>query len=307
MQGESFVAEKLMRMEAKRVILQSNEIVSNYNDLPMLRAYHSMREPFRRENTEHRHTAFEVSIIAEGHGVYRVGEHRYDFAPGDVFLFSTNEAHCITEVVDQLHVINLQFEPRFIWMPGHDTFDLRYLDVFFHRSAQFQHQLRHDDPRAQQVRALLTQIDQEFIEKRDFYDMMVKNMLLTALVHIRRNYAQWFEHSPGMHKAQLVGQLGEVMRHIDENLFADLSLDGLAATAHMSRSHFCALFRELNGLSAWEYIVSRRISHAAQLLRTTTLPVTQIATDCGFNTIANFNYAFRRQTNKTPTQYRKGG
>ena len=113
------------------MILQSNEIVSNCSDLPMLRAYHATREPFRRENTEHRHTAFEVSIIAQGHGVYRVGERQYAFSPEDVFLFSTDEAHCITEAVDDLRVINLQFEPRFIWMPGATRSTCVILTSFF--------------------------------------------------------------------------------------------------------------------------------------------------------------------------------
>ena len=287
------------------MILQSNEIVSNYSDLPMLKAYHSMREAFRRENTEHRHTAFEISVIARGHGLYRVGERVYRFEPQDVFFFSTNEAHCITEVVDELLVINLQFEPRFIWVPGHDTFDLRYLDVFFHRNENFRHQLRHDDPRAQEIRALLFQIDREFLQKDEFYDMMVKNMLLTTLVLVRRNYAHWFDGNTGSQKAQLVEQLRAVMQYIDDHLLNDLNLEELANEAHMSRSHFSALFKQLNGISPWEYIVSRRISHAANLLRTTSLPVTQIAIDCGFNTTANFNYAFRRHTNNTPTQYRK--
>lgn len=287
------------------MIFQSNEIVSNYSDLPMLKAYHSMREPFWRENTEHRHSAFEVSIIAKGHGQYRVGEKLYQFAPGDVFLFSTNEAHCITEAIDDLQVINLQFEPRFIWLPGNDTFDLRYLDVFFHRNEHFSHQLAHDDPRANEIRSLLMEIDREFQQKDAFYDMMVKNKLLTMLVLVLRNYAQWFETNTGNQKIQLLDQLRAVMQYIDDNLFSDLNLEALADAAHMSRSHFSALFKQLNGLSPWEYIVSRRISHAAGLLRSTALSVTQIAIDCGFNTTANFNYAFRRQTGKTPTQYRK--
>ena len=287
------------------MIVHSNEIVSNYSDLPMLKAYHSIREPFRRENTEHRHTAFEISTIARGHGQYRVGERVYRFAPEDVFLFSTNEAHCITEAMDDLQVINLQFEPRFIWMPGHDTFDLRYLDVFFHRSDRFCHQLCHDDPRAQEIRVMLRQIDREFLQKADCYDLMVKNMLLTTLVLIRRHYAAWFEPNTGRQNAALVEQLRTVMQYIDENLFADLNLEMLSDAAHMSRSYFSSLFKQLNGLSPWEYIVSRRVSHAANLLRTTSLPVTQIAIACGFNSTANFNYAFRRQTSKTPTQYRK--
>ena len=152
------------------MILQNNEIISHYNDLPLLKAYHSKRMPFKRENTLHCHSAFEVSLIVGGQGLYRVGGATYSFEKNDVFLFSTNEAHCITEVFpgEDLHIINLQFEPRFIWIPGNDTFDLRYLDVFFHRSGQFRHQLLHDDPRAAEIRQLLEQIDDEFRKKRRF-------------------------------------------------------------------------------------------------------------------------------------------
>jgi len=288
------------------MILQSNEIISHYNDLPMLRAYHSKRPPFKREHIRHCHSAFEVSLILSGKGLYRVDDFVYTFEKGDVFLFSTNEVHCITEVFEgeDLHIINLQFEPRFVWIPGNDTFDLRYLDVFFHRSARFRHQLTHDDPRACEIRDLLIKIDSEFRSKNDYYEMMVKNMLLTALVYVRRNYGEYFEENPHPQKARLVRQLNEVMQYIDENLFENLSLEKLCARANLSRSHFSALFCELNGLSAGEYIIQKRISRAAHLLKSTELPVMEIATSCGFNTAANFNHAFKKQTGKTPTQYR---
>lgn len=289
------------------MILQNNEIISHYNDLPLLKAYHSKRPPFRRENIRHCHSAFEVSLILGGRGVYRADEAVYRFECGDVFLFSSNEVHCITEVFpgEDLHILNLQFEPRFIWMPGNETFDLRYLDVFFHRSAQFRHQLAHDDPRAQEVRQALVRIDAEFRQKDDFYEMMVKNLLLTALVHVRRNYSAYFTGASYAQSAGRVQQLGSVMQYIDAHLFEEMSLVQLAEKAHMSRSHFSALFSELNGLPVWEYIISRRIAHAAHLLQSTEMTVTDIALHCGFNTAANFNHAFKKQTNKTPTQYRR--
>lgn len=289
------------------MILQNNEIISHYNDLPLLKAYHSKRLPFKRENTFHCHSAFEVSLIVSGQGLYRVDEATYAFKKNDVFLFSTNEAHCITEVFpgEDLHVINLQFEPRFVWIPGNDTFDLRYLDVFFHRSEQFRHQLTHDDPRAAEIRRLIERIDDEFRKKDDFYEMMVKNILLTALVYVRRNYSEYFIDAAHEQNPRLVHQLSNVMQYIDVHLFEEMSLVQLAEKAHMSRSHFSALFSEMNGLSVWEYIINKRVAHAAHLLQSTEMTVMDVALSCGFNTAANFNHAFKKQTNKTPTQYRK--
>lgn len=289
------------------MILQSNEIISHYSDLPMLKAYHSKRPPFRREHIRHCHSAFEVALVLGGKGLYRVDDFVYSFEQGDVFLFSTNELHCITEVFEgeDLHLINLQFEPRFIWIPGNDTFDLRYLDVFFHRSPCFRHQLKHDDPRAADIRDLLMKIDAEFKCKNSFYEMMVKNMLLTALVYVRRNFEEYFIENAAPQKARMVRRLAEVMQYIDENLSDSLTLEQLSLKANMSRSHFSALFTALNGLSAGEYIIQKRVSHAARLLQTTAVPVMEIATACGFNSAANFNHAFKKQTGKTPTQYRR--
>ena len=130
-------------------------------------------------------------------------------------------------------------------------------------------------------------------------------LLLTALVHVLRNYQEYFLGTPLPHTARTVRRLEQVMQYIDEHLTEPLTLAQLADTAHMSRSHFSALFRELNGLSAGAYIIGKRVALAAHLLRSTDRPVMEIALACGFNTAANFNHAFRRQTGVPPLVYRK--
>ena len=89
--------------------------------------------------------------------------------------------------------------------------------------------------------------------------------------------------------------------------FGELTLEGLAAQAHMSKSYFSSLFHELNGLSPWEYILSKRVTRAAQLLVSTDRTVLDIASACGFNSTANFNYAFRKLTHTSPSEYRRKG
>ncbi|MBA3716569.1 MAG: helix-turn-helix transcriptional regulator [Pyrinomonadaceae bacterium] len=53
-----------------------------------------------------------------------------------------------------------------------------------------------------------------------------------------------------------------------------------------------------------EYVVERRIARAKLLLRTTTLPVTEIALRIGCANQQHFSTLFRRATGTTPTAYR---
>lgn len=291
------------------MISTNDAVISELTELVMLRFFHSIQQPFRRAYFEHQHTAFEISVIRSGRGLYQLKDRVYEFHPGDVFMFSTNEVHCITEILsdEPLDIMNLQFEPRFIWMPGGERFDYRYLSIFFHRSAAFCHQLRHDDPRADGIRALLADIEEEFARKEESYDLMVKNKLLTLLVHVRRSYAEYFDDGLARRETPHIRQLDAVMHFIDEHLGEALTLEGLAAQAHMSKSHFSSLFREFNGLSPWEYILSKRVTRAAQLLISTDRTVLDIASVCGFNSTANFNYAFRKLTHTSPSEYRRKG
>lgn len=283
------------------------ETVYSLREPAILRLFHAGLMPGRRDYTEHKHTAFEISVIRSGEGVYALGSKTYDFAPGDVFLFGTNEAHWITEINGQapLDVLNLQFEPRFIWMPGEDLFDSRYLDIFFRRNACFRHRLGHDNPRADVIRRLLYDIEEEFSLHLESYDLMVKNKLLTLLAYIRRNYAEYFDARAQAKDGQHVRQIEVAMRYIDAHLFDSITLDELAAQAFLSKSRFSTLFRELNGLSPWEYIVGKRIHYAAHRLVSTDDSVLAIATACGFNNTANFNHAFRKIIGATPSEYRK--
>ena len=284
-----------------------SELVSEGAEGVMLRFFHSRVNPGKRAYFPHQHTAFEISVIRSGEGVYQLQERTYTFAPGDVFLFGTNEIHYITEITGEapLDLVNLQFEPRFVWMPGGDLFDYRYLDIFFRRNGRFRHQLSHDDPRADVIRTLLRDIDEEFSLRRESYDLMVKNKLLTLLVYIRRNYAEYFDVSPAARDVQHIRRLDAAMKYIDAHLAEALTLAELSEQAHMSRSRFSALFRELNGLTPWEYIVGRRVSRAARLLSTSDETILEIAVACGFNNTANFNHAFRKVIGASPSEYRK--
>lgn len=274
---------------------------------PQLRMFHSVVEPFHRPYQEHRHTAFELSLVCRGQGTYQVGSRRYPFRPGDVFLFSTNEPHCIVEVTggEALDIMNLQFEPRFLWSAENMLYRVQYPDVFFNRNPCFSHRLSDRQDMAAQLAGRLQGIQQEFAGEKTDYRLMVKLQILELLVLIRREYAQWFREPAEPVNSACLAQMERAQDYVDRNLSEPLQLEQVAREAAMSPAYFSTLFKKLNGVTLWEYVQSRRVELAMEKLRTGGGTVAEVALECGYNSISNFNRSFKSLTGLTPSEYRK--
>ena len=92
---------------------------------------------------------------------------------------------------------------------------------------------------------------------------------------------------------------------VEANLFEDLSLEELAALANMGLSTFKRKFKDLVGQSPGQYIREKRLDTGAQLLRTTTKSVSEIAYEVGFSDPNYFSKAFRAMYGKAPMGYRE--
>jgi AraC family transcriptional regulator, transcriptional activator FtrA len=90
------------------------------------------------------------------------------------------------------------------------------------------------------------------------------------------------------------------LRHLD----IDLSIDSLAARAHMSRRTFIRRFEEATGSSPGKWILQARVSRARELLETTELSIEVIATSVGFGSADTLRHHFRERMRTTPNRYR---
>ena len=94
------------------------------------------------------------------------------------------------------------------------------------------------------------------------------------------------------------------LEYLNKNYADDITLDTLAAYAGFSRYTLSRMFRQHTGTTFTQYLSQRRVEMAMELLATTRMLVTQVALQCGFNSIATFNRVFREIKGCTPTQYR---
>lgn len=108
--------------------------------------------------------------------------------------------------------------------------------------------------------------------------------------------------------------LKDIMSHndgieysINEYISKHLSCDiqDLLTEFSVSRNELYSIFKKYFGTTPHEYIKSKKINKALTLLKTTKLPVNEIAVKCGIPDYNYFSKIFKKEMNISPTEYRK--
>lgn len=99
-------------------------------------------------------------------------------------------------------------------------------------------------------------------------------------------------------------QVGGALRALHEKSASAWTVEALAAEVNMSRSAFALRFKTLVGAAPMEYLAKCRIQKASRLLRESTLTISQIADEIGYDTEMSFNKAFKRHVGVPPGKYR---
>jgi AraC-like DNA-binding protein len=101
-----------------------------------------------------------------------------------------------------------------------------------------------------------------------------------------------------------LARVTRVVRMIDDDTDAPHDLISLARIARLSPYHFLRMFEGLTGTTPHQYLLRLRLRRAAIQLRTEPERIIDIALDCGFGDVSNFNRAFRAEFGVSPRMYR---
>lgn len=100
------------------------------------------------------------------------------------------------------------------------------------------------------------------------------------------------------------GRVRRLMSYIQENFKGEVTLQEAAAISGLQLHSFCRFFKGLTNRTFSDFINETRIGYARKLLVETTLPIAQIAFECGYMSICYFNRSFKKVTQISPKDYR---
>lgn len=97
----------------------------------------------------------------------------------------------------------------------------------------------------------------------------------------------------------------DATRHIQLNLKKNITVAELAKRANLQHDYFSRLFLQATGERPLNYLHEKRIERAQYLIATTSLSLSKIAEETGFENVPYFSKIFKKVTSLTPGEYKK--
>lgn len=271
----------------------------------VLKMYESVPDPNRSLFTEHHHTEIEICYVQSGGGLFLVDGTHYTIQPGKLFVFFSNQPHWIERIdgAEPPCFLDLKFEPRMVWSPGMNFFDDSFLRQLLSEGCQ--NCFEGEDEAVAIIRANMEEMFAECQKTAPGAEIIIKANLYKILVTLLRSREEEIRPTATYRNIQNLENMDKVIQYINTNISKKLSLEELADISCFSRTYFSVLFKELNGISPWDYINIKRVELAKSMLRESNETVLYISSECGFSNLSNFNRIFKKITGTTPTEFRK--
>lgn len=254
----------------------------------------------------HYHPECEILLITEGFGKRFVGSGVTDFKAGDLVIIGSNIPHfhlsdityyqsndlfCSSEVIQFLPEL---FESDSLSMPEFDA--IRGLLAKCKRGILF---------RDGKLSAVCSRKIQSFESKKGIQRLMELYSILDVM-----SSATDIEYlSPDTEFDFKLPNAGNVpvrraTEYLIKNFKNDLSLKDISEYAGLNSASLCRSFKHSTGKSIFNYLAQVRINFACKLLKNSDFTVSQIAFECGFRTVSNFNRHFKTIMKISPIGYK---
>ncbi len=152
-------------------------------------------------------------------------------------------------------------------------------------------------------------MDARKLETAYFGTRVMPKAQYEAILHLLENFSSHLSMiSNDLVLKQATSEVPAVTKaraFIAEHLGESIALSDAARAANMSSFHFCKVFKAALGVTFTDYLSRARVEKTKQLLIDPHKRVSEAAYEVGFQSLSQFNRAFRRITGETPSAYRE--
>jgi AraC-like DNA-binding protein/mannose-6-phosphate isomerase-like protein (cupin superfamily) len=266
---------------------------------------HTPSHPHDLTEVEHHHDFCELVLVTRGSAMHWLEGRDFPVTAGDVFLLQGQQRHYFHDR-NNLDLLNIMYDPKKIGLPENELrrmpgyCALFMLEPAYRRQHRFESRLHLGRIPLARVQQLADEMEKECEEKTAGYEAALRAKLIELIVYLARAYN--FSEAT---EARALLRVGHVIGALENDFSKDWKLEDLLKIAHMSRSNLMRVFRKATGQAPIDYLLRLRIQKAMTLLRTSAVPVTEIAFQTGFNDSNYFARQFRKITGRSPGKYRK--
>jgi AraC-like DNA-binding protein len=246
----------------------------------------------------HWHNDVEIAWVKEGSIYVGINNERRLLNEGDIALCSSGDIHYYEDTNCPACVIILIFKPEFIGDSSTWPENRKFISSFIEKEFIAKSDLF-------DIYDLLNSILKEERQKDEYYDLYIKSSIAKICAILLRHFPSIETNDKS--KTKSLSQLKliqDIMIYIENNYDNDISL--LEISDHFNIDHFnlSKKFNSVTGMNFKTYINNLRCEKAENMIINTSKSLTDIAYECGFNSIRNFNRVYKTIKGCAPSNLR---
>lgn len=261
--------------------------------------YRDLPAHFRAADV-HIHDAIEFVYLRAGSVIVNVDDREERLLPGDLTMFRSRGIHTMrTEECEVNSYYTLKIRPKLIADISPKNLAAGFSFRFSAYSDNHKFIWRGKELEGSDILKGLSSLIEEYKSPSELSDL---NMLISVITLLRGILT---EDKAGEGESQVIDKMYESIMYINTHFSEDITAEGIAEKMNMSYSAFARAFKRSTGKNFKEYLNMTRTNQAEQLLASTDMSVTDVATHCGYNNISYFISIYKRYKGKTPLAERK--
>ena len=247
------------------------------------------------KEAEHFHQDIELLYIMEGSLDVKVGEQMTHMFPEDILVINANKMHTLKGSEDILYA-QLLIEYNMV----SDLFDSMNI-IFWCNST------KDESERYDKLRAAIKELLNHHLSTRGNSASFAHISLCYRVLDLLSGYflVQTADKELMDDGDKFDERIDQINNYIRANYSQPISLKELADKLYLSNGYLSRFFKKNYGMNFAEYLTNIRLFHAVDELMYTNTPITMIAYDNGFASVAVFNKAFKKAYGETPSALRK--
>ena len=243
----------------------------------------------------HLHSAVEIILPNRGESVYYTDGSTYRVQPGEILILPPEFPHSLTEGKETLRYL-LLFEPE----PLAALRDMSLVGEVLKRPIY----LTVASPLLEPAHEILKRVIDCYESKQPLWNAECYSYLQQLYVLIGREYLKT-EHKDSASKHMIDPVImNSAVTYISEHYQEPISLNDVATFIGYSRCYFSRTFRSFSGASFTDYLASKRMTAATDMLLHTRKSVHDIALESGFGSVSSFHRIFQERQRCSPTRFR---
>lgn len=295
--------------------LASNNITFFHSELEMSAGIpcklYKINENYQGIQEEHAHDYIQIWYVTKGQFKHCINNQQYMMVAGNLFVIPPYAVHRVEWNFGEVEIIGCEFLPDFIndrygQMPlDKDFFDYAYLEQFLTTEDKVTPKITLTGTIDQKVSHILTEMLEEYSERRSYYELILKGNLLKLLSLIIREFRKDTVKDMGDKLDKYRPLVNVAVDYIHNNYNEEIRLDHMCKITMLSKTYFCDLFKYFTGKTLTDYLLDLRIKKSTELLLQPGLTITEVCFKVGFNDLTYFSRIFKKHTGLSPSYYKK--